>query len=177
MQNDPELLFVSVCPILANDQPEMARILSYVTRASSSERRSYPQWQTTLAPRIILGLWHPLFLQSAYTHLPLAQRYHIGFSIGISRKFFWDACQGFSIAFPLLVGAQGQAFLQDCRDAGKEVCVWTVNNTEEMKVAISWGVKAVLTDKVGAFARLKQEVRHLHPRADYRSSKTRTNSR
>jgi hypothetical protein len=74
------------------------------------------------------------------------------------RKFFWDACEGFSIAFPLLMGSEGQAFLEECRAAGKEVCVWTVNDPNEMRIAISWGVKAVLTDKVGAFASIKKEV-------------------
>jgi hypothetical protein len=107
---------------------------------------------------LILGLWHPLFLAAAYEHLPLLRRYHIGFNVDIARKYFWDSCEGFSMCFPLLVGNEGQTFLEDCRKAGKEICVWTVNEPEEMKVAMGWGVKAVLTDKVGAFVSLKKEV-------------------
>ncbi|GFZ48798.1 hypothetical protein JCM24511_06547 [Saitozyma sp. JCM 24511] len=125
----------------------MARIIS-----------QYDDWQTLLAPRVILGLWHPLFLRPAFKYLPLCTRYHIGFSVPLVRKFFWDACQGFSICFPLLMGQEGQQFLRDCREAGKEVCVWTVNNEEEMRVAMSWGVRAVLTDRVGVYTSLKKEV-------------------
>lgn len=55
------------------------------------------------------------------------------------------------------MSSSGQAFIQQCRDHGKEVCVWTVNNKDEMRIAISWGVKAVLTDRVGAYNTLKQE--------------------
>lgn len=137
MQNDPERLF-----------PEMARII-----------KKYPGWEKELAPRLVLGLWHPLFLSSAYKHLPLLRRYHIGFSIPIVKRYFWDACDGFSIMFGMLMGSDGQRFLEECREGGKEVCVWTVNDPREMKVAMSWGVKAVLTDTPSRFAQIKQEVR------------------
>ena len=120
-------------------------------------------WKTLLAPRLILGLWHPLFIKAAYKYLPLMRRYHIGFSTAVARKYFWDACEGFSMCFPLLMGAEGQAFLADCRAAGKEVCVWTVNKEDEMRIAITWGVKAVLTDRTAAFSQLKQEVSQSTP--------------
>ena len=118
----------------------------------------HENWETELAPRLILGLWHPLFLKSAYKHLPLLKRFHIGFSPSIVRKFFWDHCDGFSICFPLLMGPEGQAFLHECKEAGKDICVWTVNDEAEMKVAISWGVKAVLTDRVSVLTKIKNEV-------------------
>lgn len=121
-------------------------------------RRKHPSWETLLAPRLILGIWHPLFLRAAYDYLPLLRRYNIGFSPNIVRTYFWDACDGFSINFALLMGAEGQKFLQQCREAGKEICVWTVNDPGEMKVAMSWGIKAILTDRVGAFTSLRKEV-------------------
>lgn len=61
------------------------------------------------------------------------------------------------MSFPLLMGPEGQAFLEECREAGKEICVWTVNDEAEMKVAISWGVKAVLTDRVALLSQIKNE--------------------
>ena len=124
----------------------------------------YEDWETVLAPRLILGLWHPLFLKSAYAHLPLLKRFHIGFSTSIVRKFFWDHCDGFSISFPLLMGPDGQEFLKECRAAGKDICVWTVNHEDEMRVALSWGVKAILTDKVALLSSIKNEVSHHHHR-------------
>ena len=66
----------------------------------------------------------------------------------------------------MLVGSEGKAFLADARAAGKEVCVWTVNDPQQMKVAISWGVRAVLTDTVKAFMDLKKEVSHAKFRKD-----------
>lgn len=136
MQNDPARLF-----------PEMARIIS-----------QYDNYETLLAPRLILGLWHPLFIVPALTHLPLLRRYHIGFSIAIAKEYFWDACEGFSLAFAILMTQAGQDFVKKCREAGKEICVWTVNHPDEMRMAMQWGVKAVLTDKVGAFVQLQKEV-------------------
>ncbi|ODN73318.1 hypothetical protein L202_07864 [Cryptococcus amylolentus CBS 6039] len=136
MQNDPQRLF-----------PEMARIVT-----------SYPNYEKDLSPRIILGLWHPLFIHPAIKYLPHCRRFHIGFSIPIVKQFFWDTCEGFSMAFPLLMGKEGQAFIKECREQGKEVTVWTVNDEAEMRVAMSMGVKAVLTDKVGVFVNLKKEM-------------------
>ncbi|KAK4687143.1 hypothetical protein P7C73_g2978, partial [Tremellales sp. Uapishka_1] len=128
MQNDPETLF-----------PTMAQIVS-----------RYPDWETLLAPRLILGLWHPLFIRPAYQYLPLLRRYHIGVSVDVAKKYFWDACEGFSMLFAVMMGAPGEKFREECRQAGKEVTLWTVNSPEEMKIGMSWGVKAVLTDKVVA---------------------------
>ncbi|WRT70151.1 uncharacterized protein IL334_007145 [Kwoniella shivajii] len=136
MQNDPERLF-----------PEMSRIIS-----------QYPDAGTSLCPRIILGLWHPLFIPPAYKYLPQCRRYHIGFSIPIVKSYFWDHCEGFSMYFPLLMSNDGQAFLEECRKNGKEITVWTVNDQNEMRMAISWGIKAVLTDKVAAFVQLKNDI-------------------
>jgi glycerophosphoryl diester phosphodiesterase len=120
--------------------------------------QSHPGWETKLAPRLILGLWHPIFIRPAYEHLPLLRRYHIGISPRLARQYFWEACEGFSIAFAMLIGPEGQQFIRDVREAGKEVCVWTVNDPSEMRAAMAWGVKAVLTDKVGAFVKLRDEV-------------------
>ena len=63
------------------------------------------------------------------------------------------------MAFAILMTQAGQDFVKKCREAGKEICVWTVNHPDEMRMAMQWGVKAVLTDKVGAFVQLQQEVR------------------
>jgi phosphatidylglycerol phospholipase C len=46
-------------------------------------------WETDLAPRILLGLWHPTFVEPAHRHVPYLKRSHIGLSPHIARKFFW----------------------------------------------------------------------------------------
>lgn len=93
---------------------------------------SQPDWESALAPRILLGLWHPSFLPHAKTHLPYCRRSYIGQSIATARKYFWDACDVFSIKFSTLAMADGAKFRKDCKTAGKKVMAWTVNDPEHM---------------------------------------------
>ena len=146
----------------------MAKIISYVPTHSlpaahpdalPSARSSYPNYELTLTPRIILGLWHPLFLLPAARHLPTCKRYHIGISFPLARRLFWTACDGFSIAFPMLMSADGHTFLQDCKRAGKQVCAWTVNGREEMVWCRRMGVEAIITDRVAFCVGVRNEVR------------------
>lgn len=65
-------------------------------------------WETQLAPRILLGLWHPCFLSSAKAHLPYCRRSYIGVSPWIARKYFWDDCDTFSLLFAALTSRDGQ---------------------------------------------------------------------
>jgi phosphatidylglycerol phospholipase C len=69
---------------------------------------SYPEWETKLAPRIILGLWHPRFLSAAKMHIPYCKRSHIGSAPDIARKYFWKDCDAFSMWFPGLATADGE---------------------------------------------------------------------
>jgi phosphatidylglycerol phospholipase C len=69
---------------------------------------SYPEWETKLTPRIILGLWHPRFIKAAKTHVPYFKRSHIGFAPDIARKYFWNECDAFSMWFPGLATADGE---------------------------------------------------------------------
>lgn len=112
----------------------------------------------SLAPRLILGLWHPKFLQPAAEHVPALRRIHIGGSPALAREYFWDACDGFSMYFPSLVPVAGQQFLRDAQSAGKDVMVWTVNREDEMVEAARWGVAAVLTDRTDVFNALRREL-------------------
>ena len=68
----------------------------------------YPEWETKLTPRIILGLWHPRFVKAAKTHVPYFKRSHIGCAPDIARKYFWNECDAFSMWFPGLVTADGE---------------------------------------------------------------------
>lgn len=120
--------------------------------------QSYPSYETDLSPRLILGLWHPKFLGAARTHVPALRRVHIGASPSAARNYFWRDCDGFSMYFACLVGADGQAFLEQAKRDGKDVFVWTVNRKDEMIEATRWGVKAVLTDKTDVFQNLRKDM-------------------
>jgi len=60
--------------------------------------------------------------------------------------------------FPSLVGTEGQSFIQQAREEGKDVFVWTVNRRDEMIEATRWGVKAILTDKTDLFQDVRKNM-------------------
>lgn len=124
VQNDPERLFSLMHEVIS----------------------AQPAWQTDLAPRILLGLWHPRFLQFAKSCLPYCRRSHIGVSTDIARKYFWKDCEAFSMSFGALTTYDGQKFRQECKNAGKNLVVWTVNEPEHMMEAVRWEVHAIITD-------------------------------
>ncbi|EJU06532.1 PLC-like phosphodiesterase [Dacryopinax primogenitus] len=119
---------------------------------------SQPNWETDLAPRILLGLWHPKFLNPAKDLLPYCRRAHIGMSPDIARKYFWDQCDGFSMNFGALVTVEGKQFIKDCKAGNKEVMVWTVNKKEEMMECVRWEVNAILTDVTKTWLDLRKEL-------------------
>jgi phosphatidylglycerol phospholipase C len=110
---------VSSSPIRSSPQPENqhvnfnvdvkvqntpARLFALMHKTISA----YPAWEELLAPRILLGLWHPSFLAPAKEQLPYCRRSYIGNCPAIARKYFWDDCEVFSIAFAALTSADGQ---------------------------------------------------------------------
>jgi phosphatidylglycerol phospholipase C len=80
VQNDPDRLFALMHEIIT----------------------AQPDWESILAPRIVLGLWHPRFIEFAKARLPYCRRSYIGRSTYIARKYFWNDCDAFSIAFSAL---------------------------------------------------------------------------
>ncbi|KII94612.1 hypothetical protein PLICRDRAFT_169350 [Plicaturopsis crispa FD-325 SS-3] len=124
VQNDPDRLF-SLMDALITAQPD---------------------WEIDLAPRILLGLWHPRFIAYAKARLPYCRRSHIGESLDIARKYFWKDVQAFSMAFGSLTSADGEKFRRECKAEGKQLMVWTVNKPDHMMEAVRWEVDAILTD-------------------------------
>ncbi|KXN86118.1 Phosphatidylglycerol phospholipase C, partial [Leucoagaricus sp. SymC.cos] len=122
-----------------NDADRLFKLMNDIITAQ-------PSWETTLAPRILLGLWHPRFLTYAKNRLPYCRRSYIGNSTMIARKYFWNDCHAFSIAFAALTTADGQKFREECKVAGKTIMVWTVNEPAHMMEAVRWGVSAIITD-------------------------------
>jgi len=111
-----------------------------------AEISSHPDWETALAPRILLGLWHPRFLAFAKARLGYCRRSYIGNSPYVARKYFWRDVDTFSMAFSALTTVGGQRFRRECKAGGKRVMVWTVNEPNHMMEAVRWGVDAILTD-------------------------------
>jgi phosphatidylglycerol phospholipase C len=87
-----------------NDPDKLFKLMDEIITAQ-------PDWELTLAPRIILGLWHPRFIAFAKARLPYCRRSYIGNSPYIARKYFWNDCNAFSIAFGALTNADGQKYV------------------------------------------------------------------
>jgi len=139
-QNDPERLFTLMHEIISGQE----------------------DWETTLAPRVILGLWHPRFIVAAIKIMPYLRRSYIGASIALARDYFWDSCQAFSIHFAALATTEGARFRKDAQAAGKDILVWTVNKPEQMMECYRWGVQAILTDNTHVWLDLRKALQEDH---------------
>ncbi|CCM01748.1 uncharacterized protein FIBRA_03814 [Fibroporia radiculosa] len=132
-------------------QNDPARLFSLMHKVITAQ----PDWQTALAPRILVGLWHTAFIPHAVTHLPYCRRSYIGNSIEIARRYFWDSCDVFSMKFAVLTTADGEKFRRECKEAGKKIMVWTVNEPAQMVEAVRWGVDVILTDVTRTWLELR----------------------
>lgn len=68
-------------------------------------------WETVLAPRILLGLWHPTFIKHAKDNLPYCRRSYIGVDIWVARTYFWENVDVFSMSFGSLTSAEGEKYV------------------------------------------------------------------
>lgn len=159
--------FQQVCDLLMISENRHVKLNIDIKPDNNPERlfrlmkeivESYPNYSTDLSPRLILGLWHPVFLTAALEYVPTLRRIHIGASPTTARTYFWKDCDGFSMWFPSLVTQEGQNFIQHARGEGKDVFVWTVNRSDEMVEATRWGVKAILTDKTDLFQDVRKNM-------------------
>ncbi|KAF8335042.1 PLC-like phosphodiesterase [Cantharellus anzutake] len=149
VQNDPGHLFVLMREIIC----------------------AQPNWETQLAPRIVLGLWHPKFIGPARRCLPFLRLAHIGMSTHIAREYFWETCETFSMSFSSLLGWEGEKFREDCAKDGKKVMVWTVNRREEMIEVARWGASVVLTDVTSDWLALRAELQRDYGKTFFSASR------
>ncbi|TIA69917.1 hypothetical protein E3P92_03353 [Wallemia ichthyophaga] len=162
--------------IKPNNPPE--RLFSIMHKSISK----YTDYENRLAPRLILGLWHPKFIEPAKNIIPYAHLAHIGMSTSLARSHFFlrhlliefkDHVKVLSMSFSSLISSDGQAFLKQCKESHKGVMVWTVNNRSEMveasKVserlnmgfvnsANQWGVDGIITDETKYFVQLRKDM-------------------
>jgi len=136
-----------------NDPPRLFNLMYSIIS-------SYDNWKTSLAPRILLGLWHPKFLSYAEKILPDCRRSYIGASPTLAKKHFWDSCEVFSMSFASLATTSGQRFRKICKAAGKEIMVWTVNEVAHMMEAVRWGADVILTDKTQTWLEFRTQLQN-----------------
>jgi hypothetical protein len=120
---------------------------------------AHTNWETEIAPRLILGLWHPKFVGPALSILPALKRCFIGIDLTLaSHPIFWENMHAFSIAFQYLSTWEGKQFRERCQREGKGVYSWTLNRQEQWALAAQWDIDAVMTDKPLDYLKVRQEV-------------------
>ncbi|KAF9067674.1 PLC-like phosphodiesterase [Rhodocollybia butyracea] len=139
MQPDNQHVLLNIDVKPSNDPPRLFGLMHRIISAQLD-------WETKLAPRLVLGLWHPRFISAAKENVPYLKRSFIGVSPTLARTYFWNDCDFFSMSFGVLATADGERFRRECKDAGKKLMVWTVNDPEHMMEAVRWGVDCILTD-------------------------------
>lgn len=119
----------------------------------------YVGWEGELAPRIVLGIWHPSFIAPAKQHLPEVTLYCIVMDIHLARRYFFPYVAGFSVNFAALLSVDGARFRREAATAGKRITAWTVNREDEMRECIKWGVQAVITDVPEVAVRIRSDAK------------------
>ncbi|KAH8834241.1 PLC-like phosphodiesterase [Flagelloscypha sp. PMI_526] len=126
---------------------------------------SYDGWETHLAPRLVLGLWHPKFVPLAKEQLGYCRRSFLGNDLAVARKFFFKECDTFSVEFGALTTADGEKFRREIKDAGKKLMVWTVNEPKHLMECARWGVDVIITDHTQRWLEMRKELQELQANA------------
>ncbi|KAJ6596963.1 PLC-like phosphodiesterase [Mycena vulgaris] len=138
-------------------QPENLHIhLNVDIKAMNDPQRLFPlmhevvsahsQWETLLAPRILLGIWHPRFFQPAKDILPYCRRSCISFSLWLVRTHLWNDVECVSVWYKALMSSDGERFRDEVKKSGKKLMVFTVNEPEHLLEVVRWEVDGIITD-------------------------------
>ncbi|KAK6329686.1 hypothetical protein TWF696_003556 [Orbilia brochopaga] len=97
--------------------------------------------------RIQLGCWTIEFVPFCERYLPGFPITFIGYSLRAASQFLDVPDANFNLLFPSIVGPLGSDFVRKAQSSGREVYVWTVNQSPLMRWAMSLGVDGIVTDE------------------------------
>lgn len=118
-------------------------VILAIAEAISSVNGSSEYWHG----RIQLGCWNIQFVPLCQKYLPGFPITFIGYSLALAAEFLDVPEANFNLLFPSVVGPFGSDFIRKAQSRGREVYVWTLNDTTLMKWAISLGVDGIVTDE------------------------------
>ncbi|KAJ7429199.1 PLC-like phosphodiesterase [Mycena galericulata] len=123
---------------------------------------SYPGWETQLAPRVLLGIWHPRFFQPAKDILPYCRRSCISFSLWLAKEYLWNDVDCVSVWYKPLATCEGRRFREEVKKANKKLLVFTVNEPEHFIEMVRWEVDGIITDVPNRWLELRSALEKNH---------------
>lgn len=102
--------------------------------------------ETAWKDRIVLGIWAARFLPLCTKYLSGYPISHIAFSTCYARMFLKVPNVSFNMLQKVLLGPIGAKFIKEVKDAGRQLFIWTVNDSNMMKWGIQKEVDGVITD-------------------------------
>jgi len=124
---------------LDNNANDVMRLIAETIAAVQPGERAWKD-------RIVLGIWAARFLPLCKKYLPGFPISHIGFSTCYARMFLKVPNVSFNMLQKVLLGPIGASFIRDVKDAGRQLFIWTVNDSNMMKWGIQKEVDGVITD-------------------------------
>ena len=137
----PELQYIWVLLDIKLDN-NADDVMRLIAETISSVKPGERAWKD----RIVLGIWAARFLPLCSKYLPGFPISHIGFSTCYARQFLKVANVSFNMLQKVLLGPVGANFVKEVKDAGRQLFIWTVNDSNMMIWGIQKEVDGVITD-------------------------------
>lgn len=112
-----------------------------------------PEWHQ----RIVLGCWSARYLPLRDQYLPKYAIALIAAHLDYAREFLEVPQFSFNVNQQVVMGPLGRGFLDQVRDAGRPVYLWTVNAPNLMRWGIRNQVDGIITDEPALFKRVCEE--------------------
>lgn len=112
-----------------------------------------PDWHQ----RIVLGCWSARYLPHRDQYLPKCAIALISAHLGYARELLEVPQMSFNVNQQVVMGRLGRGFLDQVRDAGRPVYLWTVNAPNLMRWGIRNQVDGIITDEPALFKRVCEE--------------------
>lgn len=140
---------------------DMIPRLAECIATSSAAAHGDPGW----ARRIVLGCWTAAHMRLCHQELPDFALAYIGIRLELAREFLRVPNVAMNMRQEPLFGAGGARFIRDCREDGRPLYAWTVNQPSWMRWAVEEKLDCVVTDDPKLYLEVARQHRGGHQQA------------